>query len=253
MARINIDDQFWVEVMPLVASLGNQDLALGQALRFFRLAQEKHKHGKLVSEEDFSRAGFSESLIGVFADRVDGGIQAIGAQKHFGWLAKRVEAGRKGGSTPKQIEAKQSKPKQPEASPSYSPSYSSSPSSSPSPLKEASNSANSTKAGIAAYCERYKLRWGLNPPIQGKDTGIMKRLVKSFSPDKLSLYLDAYFQMPDAGIVKAKHPLNFFEMKMNEVVVFAESGQFTTTTQARQADNMATNHLLMEKLKREGK
>lgn len=129
MARINIDDQFWVEIMPVVAALGDADRAVGQVVRFFKLAQEKHKNGKLVSEEDFARGKFHESLIGPFADRVDGGIQAVGAQKHFGWLAKRVEAGRLGG---KQTQANASKTEQPEASPSYSPSYSPSESGSPS-------------------------------------------------------------------------------------------------------------------------
>lgn len=109
--------------MPLIAVLGDPDRAIGQAVRFFRMAQDKHKNGKLITEDEFERSGFSESLIGIFADRVNGGIQAVGAQKHFGWLTKRVEAGRAGG---KQTQANASKAKQPEASPSpsYSPSLS---------------------------------------------------------------------------------------------------------------------------------
>ncbi len=83
--------------MPISAALGNQDLAIGQSLRFLKLAQEKYKNGKLITEEEFIRYGFSESIIGVFAERIDGGIQAVGAEKHFGWLSRRAEAGRSGG------------------------------------------------------------------------------------------------------------------------------------------------------------
>lgn len=110
MARINIDDQFWIDALSVVAAIGDQDKALGQALRFFKMAQEKHKSGKLISEEEFQRAGFSEALIGPFAERVAGGFQAVGAQKHFGWLTQKAKAGRKGGRS--KTEAKTSKLKQ---------------------------------------------------------------------------------------------------------------------------------------------
>ncbi len=251
MARINIDDQFWLELMGVVAQLGDQDKAIGQAVRFFRMAQDKHKHGKLITEEEFKRAGFSEALIGTFADRVDGGIRAIGAQKHFGWLTSRVEAGRKGGqaksSKPKQTQAKPSKAKQPEASYSSSSSFSSSPSHL---VPTEPTAGGAAKDFIAAYCERFKSRWGNNPPIQPKDAGIAGRLAKGLSREKQDLYLDAYFSMPDAWLVKAKHPINLFETKLNEISVFAQSGQFHTQRQVRDADNSATNAMLLAKVER---
>lgn len=80
----------------------------------------------------------------------------------------------------------------------------------------------------------------------------MGRVAKGMSPDRLVFLLDAYFSMPDAGVVKAKHPINFFELKMNEVVVFADSGKFTTNKEAQQADGLATNVQLLKKI-REGK
>lgn len=125
MARINIEDSFWIEALELVERMGDRDRAIGQALRFFKLAQDRHKEGRLILEDEFKSKGFSEHLIGVFAERVEGGIQAIGARKHFGWLKDRVEAGRKGGeSKRKQNEANESKPEQMEASSSCSPSCS---------------------------------------------------------------------------------------------------------------------------------
>lgn len=105
---------------------------------------------------------------------------------------------------------------------------------------------------VAAYCDRFKARWGISPPIQGKDAGIAKRLAKTLSLDRYQWLLDAYFSMPDAWLVKQKHPLNLFESKLTEVAVFADSGRFTTARQVREADNMATTMQLLNDVK-EGK
>lgn len=119
--------------------------------------------------------------------------------------------------------------------------------------KKVPSEPTKANAFVRMYCDAFKTRWGDNPQILGKDAGIAKRLAKDLSEDRFAYLLDAYFQMPDAWLVKTKHPLGAFETKLNEIVIFAEQGNFTTTQQARQADNMASNHLLMEKLKREGK
>jgi hypothetical protein len=103
---------------------------------------------------------------------------------------------------------------------------------------------------VRAYCDRFKLRWGENPQILGKDAGIAKRLAKDLGQDRFEFLLDAFFQMPDAWLVKVKHPLAAFETKLNEVVVFAESGQFHTQRQAREADSSATNAMLLAKIDR---
>lgn len=105
-------------------------------------------------------------------------------------------------------------------------------------------------AFIVRYCENFKFRYGSNPVIKGKESGIAKRLAKDLSEEKISLYLDAYFQMPDAYVVKAKHPLSLLETKFNEVTVFAHSGNFMTNKQAQQADDSASNMLLLEKVRR---
>lgn len=105
---------------------------------------------------------------------------------------------------------------------------------------EDENSSNSKpQAFIAGYCERFKAKYGNNPEIIGKDAGIAVRVVKGWGSEKIELYLDAFFSLPDAWLVKAKHPLSAFETKLNEIVVFAKSGKFTTMKQAQQADSSA--------------
>lgn len=97
MARLNIEDQFFLEIGTIARKFGNDDEAIGNAIRFFRYAQEKHKLGLFVPEEDFAALGFSEALFPLFAKRTDQGIECAGAKKYFGWLAQKIEAGRNGG------------------------------------------------------------------------------------------------------------------------------------------------------------
>ena len=97
MARINIDNEFWENVSLITGKLGCRFLASGQALQFLMMAQSRYKSGGVITEEQWKIHGFHESLIGIFAERVPGGFQAIGAEKQFGWLRKCVEAGREGG------------------------------------------------------------------------------------------------------------------------------------------------------------
>ncbi len=147
MPRLNIEDQFWKEISGLVAKMGDEDKAIGQVIRFWSVAQEKYKQGRVVTKDEFIRKGFSEHLIGSeFVVECEGGFRAVGDNKHFAWLLKRVLAGSKGGKSkskkktknlkqnsdppkindlaPKQTEANDNKGEQTESSPSFSPSTS---------------------------------------------------------------------------------------------------------------------------------
>lgn len=198
MARINLEDQFWLEITGVALAMGNQDLAVGNAVRFFRYAQEKAKYGKFLTEEEFKSHGFSEALFPSFAVRTDGGIQAAGYEKHFGWLALRVEAGRKGGSKPKQTKAKPSKTskgKQTEPSPSPSPSYSYSPSSGltnapaePSPPTDLVLNSEIWKAYSDAYFVRYKTEPVRNAKVNAQVSQLAKRLGAE-APDVARFYV----------------------------------------------------------------
>lgn len=132
MARINIEDQFWIEVTAVTKRLnGDENRAIGESIRLFRIAQQRAKKKQIVSDNDWRIGEFSNALIGVFATKIEGGYEVAGAKKHFGWLETRVEAGRKGGEKSgesrrneinKLGEAKRSKLEQAEPSPSFSPS-----------------------------------------------------------------------------------------------------------------------------------
>lgn len=264
MARINIEDQFWKDIIEVAARMGDSDRAVGQALKLIQLGQERFKAGRPISVAEFD-AKFSRDLIPEFA-RIDGDrVIVAGAGKHFAWLRKKSEAGKIGGSskspkktknlkqnrnTPKQNRSKtETEPKLTEASPSLS----SSPSCSSSPSISVSNTTR-TKAGafIAGYKHRVFERWKFKPNVEGKDAGICKRVAERLSFEEIELYLDAFFRMPDAELVKKKHAIYLFELKINEIGAFAHTGNFTTNRQAMQADDMASNALLLQQV-REGK
>lgn len=109
-----------------------------------------------------------------------------------------------------------------------------------------------SKAFIQKYCDLWALthREGF-PPITGQDAGVAKRLMKTLTVDDAHIYLEAYFSMPDAWLVKSKHPLPIFETRLKEVAVYARSGAFTTKRQASQQDDMASNFLLLQKVRQE--
>ncbi|CAB4152786.1 hypothetical protein UFOVP610_28 [uncultured Caudovirales phage] len=116
-------------------------------------------------------------------------------------------------------------------------------------LKENQESTIKANAFIAAYYDLFLFRYGVKPEFSGKDFGIAKRLSKTLSEEKAKDLLQAYFNMPDGMVNKAKHPLNLFELKMSEVVVFAGSGQFTTHKQAQMNDEMASNMILLQQVR----
>lgn len=242
MARINIEDKFWLEIVPLAIALGDQDRAVGMAVRFFRVAQESHKAGKLISEAEFSRS-FHESMIGAFAERVDGGVRAMGAEKHFGWLAKRVEAGRKGGSKRKQTKANESKTRkgkqtQPSPSPSPSSSFSSSDSDSSSfknTLRPAV--AVAEKTPVVHYCDEYKARYGHSPVIGGKQAGLINTFAKNH-PSRWRDLICGYLQLPDPWLAQRSHPVESLDQKVNEIERFLKTGKVVTRKVAEHLEEL---------------
>lgn len=131
MARINIEDQFWTEISAVAAKIGNQDLAIGSALRLFKLAQERTKQGRSISKEDWEMNEFPDALIPIFAQKKsDGSYEVRGAKKHFGWLQKCVESGKFGGKKSRRRAHEQNQPLSQRVSKGFQPSSSFSSSSS---------------------------------------------------------------------------------------------------------------------------
>lgn len=245
MARINVEEAFWTDVLPLAAKLGDPDRAVGNVLRFWKLAQEKHKAGKLITEAEFEALGFAPELIPTFAVRVEGGIQAKGAEKHFSWLRRRVEAGKRGGSKPKQKKANGSKGKHPEASPSPSFSYSqdkeekqnkesaivaqSAPPQSPAVRQSKFSEGTRAKmlAFLNAYADGYKRKYGGNPEglRQKAVIGKVGHWIEAVSAERAVNLIQVYLQIDYRPINESYHDLWQFFRHLNRIGVFLDSGK----------------------------
>lgn len=267
MARINIEDDFWVDVAEVAAKIGDQDVAIGMSLRFFRYAQEKHKCGRLLNEQEFAEK-FNEALIPTFAKRTPSGIQAVGAEKHFGWLEQKVRAGAAGGrksaQRPRnargQLVAKsklnQATTKHSQASSSSS--SSSSDSSSPSSLVTEAPSAPAEQgnkflnAAIwEAYSTAYFLRYRTEPVRNGKVNTQIAQLAKRLGSEA-----------PEVIRFFVSHNRSYYVQKLHEVGIClsdAESlrtqwatGRTVTQRESVQADNHGATASQLQRI-REGK
>lgn len=292
MARINIEECWWTDPRrsKLIKILGTEEMADAVAIKAWRLAQEHWKHNRRrVPFHIFQVLEKADALLesGLAVKEEDGSFVYVrGSSDYLDWVREKREQasdagkksaeirkkkngtaqppGGKGSKKPKKSERKpnddgtESNGTEPSDSGSISVSVSSSDSSSAE--KEEFTNVNSqltaekSKAQffIAGYCERFRKKYGSNPEIQGKDAGIAGRVSKGLSEEKINLYLDGYFSLPDAWLSKTKHPISAFETKLNEVVVFVMTGKFITNRQVQQADDMATNMALLHKERNKG-
>lgn len=273
MARINIEECWWSDPrrMHLVLKVGFQ--ADAAAVNMWRLAQEFWARGREnIPIDTFQQLQFAnellESNLAVVRER---SVYVRGSSQYLEWTAEKREQAREAGK--KSADARRKKTgtaqpirKKPERTPNDSrtlpndaePSDSGSGSGSGSnsgfgseKLHASEKSPAHTGALIGKYCELWKARYGSSPPITGKDTGIAKRVAKGIGQDRLTRYLNAFFTMPDSYLIKARHPLELFESKLKEIAAFSESGEFVTRRHANHLDDMASNMILLEKVRKE--
>jgi hypothetical protein len=253
MARINIEDKFWVDVGAVAAKMGDLDRAVGQALRLIRHAQEKHRDGEQITVADF-RTRFSDALIPEFA-QIDGEhVKVAGASKHFGWLEQKREAGRAGGKVsakrPRDSKGRLIKTKQ-EPSKSNQDIQADSPSETKQiqPYGSGSGSVSGSRDSVPTeraptgandaigfFYSTWERVHSAKPPRKGSNHGILARVVRENGIERTLYLLEAYFAMPDSWVKKTAHDLTVFASKLNEVAKFADSGQFVTMTAVRKAD-----------------
>ena len=113
------------------------------------------------------------------------------------------------------------------------------------PKKENVNKANEY---VKVYCELFKHKWETNPAIHGKQAGIIKKLSNEMSLEKFKELMVAFFSMPDSYLIKAKHPIELFITKLNEVTVWNDKRKYTTNVEARQKDSLANNAMLLHQI-----
>ena len=116
----------------------------------------------------------------------------------------------------------------------------------PSPPKK---KGTATSEAIAYYCDLWKMKYGVktSPSITGKEAGIIKRMVQSMHLERTKNFMDAYFAMPDAWLIKQAHPIALMETKKMEVHRFMQSGQHVSSRDSRNIERNSQNKTLFDK------
>ena len=100
MARLNIDDSFWIDprLKHLTKKLKCEFKAIGQCVALWRIAQEFYKKDEPFTLRAFEFSSLSKALIeSDFARCNNGIIEVSGSKEYFRWLRDRIESASSGG------------------------------------------------------------------------------------------------------------------------------------------------------------
>lgn len=92
---------------------------------------------------------------------------------------------------------------------------------------------------IATYCDAFKARYRVFPEMKGRPAGVAKRIVKALGNEKACALVETYLLMNE--FVGRNHDLVSFEMNINKVKVFHETGRTVNQTQARRLEQVDAN------------
>lgn len=263
MARINIEDTLWSDprFLRLCVKLGDEMRAVGAIVLAWKCAQRYYcPDRKPIPAAVFAEIQLPPELIECcLAERTENNdVRMRGAEEHFSWWFQRQEAGKKGGrpsnenrekAAAKREKATANRPlnDRKRVKPSSSSSFSSS-NSKKEDLSERPLSLRDAVAThiplveiavppepepkarppgqlfIATYMRAFREKYGVYPPITGKDRGIVKRLVDEQPIDRLLLWIQGYFQVRDEWFKTKCHDLATFEQNLAKVAAAVDSG-----------------------------
>lgn len=89
----------------------------------------------------------------------------------------------------------------------------------------ADNSKIDSGKVIASYCTAYQARYQARPEIDGKTIGLVKGLLKTHSPEKLSDLIQVYCQMNDPWFLKKCHDFSTFRENLTKVSAAMQTGK----------------------------
>lgn len=238
MARLNIEERFWMDtrLKALSSKLGSEFMAAGSLLFFWRLAQEQYKKGRLISESQFKLGGFPDALFDCeFAERTPEGIRAKGDKTNFKWIIDKINAGKRGGiisgksRSSKVKDLGEANAKQNEAEPKQNePSYLLSPISNLSNKKirtKGDGSTNRSADFIGIYVKAFQKRYpGSRPEISGKVLGQIKTFLKDRTFERSCDLIQAYFQMEDPWFLKKAHDFSTFLSNIQKIATSLDMG-----------------------------
>lgn len=218
-------------------------MAIGSLVEFWRLAQEYYVRGqKVVPHDIFKAFDIPEAIVNAgFAIVQEDGVHACGAKEQFAWIAKRKQAGRRGGiasGRSRQTKAKtipidkprsnrQANVKQ-DASKTNPLTLTHSLTLTQSPLIQGATALQSAPAHfknpVAIWCEEYTRTYGTLYEVMGRDGGMLKGFAKTRSEEKMRTLFSCYLAIKDPLYVAQRHPLSLFFRDLPKVVNASQTG-----------------------------
>ena len=114
--------------------------------------------------------------------------------------------------------------------------------------KPSSTGDAKASALVAHYCDEFKFKYSVNPSISRSDAGVLKKLFQDMGLERAKDLIRAYFEIPEPYIVKSKHPIKLLSYKINEVLVYAETGKFISTAQVRSIEKAQKTQNLFDEI-----
>jgi hypothetical protein len=103
-----------------------------------------------------------------------------------------------------------------------------------------------TREIIGSYCHAYKTRYGSNPVITGKSSGIIKRIVKDVGIDKTKRLIESYLRMDDEWFGTRNHDLPTLEANLSKIANFSETGKIISRSSVRSQERRSANKAAVE-------
>lgn len=246
--RVGVDDSIYVDVRftALTEILGNKERALGMLVRLWMCGVKYWADDRsLIPKDVFALGGFEPCAKALLATECEDGFYVKGAKDQFEWAYKLRSGNRAGGL--KSAEARKEKygsaqPKSPRSplevdfdNPRSPPEVKAShpnaitiTSTTTNPITKINTKKNNTGQSpdtavvgvrdfVSSYCEAFKKRYTTNPIVDGRSSGIAKRIVKSLGLPKAKALVESYLTMNDQWFITKGHDLQTFEGSLNKI------------------------------------
>lgn len=105
---------------------------------------------------------------------------------------------------------------------------------------------------VGVYCEEWKLRYGINPPLRAQDTKQLKSVGETNGLERTSDLLRAYLGMNEAWMLQKRHDLATFFSNMTAVAQFMENGRTLTRADLRVVESGSNLQNTLRKIREEG-
>lgn len=226
MARVNVDDASLLDPrLDMLSNIvGDRDKAIGMLVRLWRLGTKYWADRRgLIPKKILISSGLQPCIEAEYvSESTDGFFYCHGAKERFEWYyqvcSKNKQNGQIRHDKAQGCDGGDSVLSQSRPVPSPVPDIVLNTKKNTKSSKKPSDSGGAVVSEfISCYCESFKKRYTTNPVIDGKSTGIAKRLIKSIGLSRAKTLVQSYLTMNDQWFITKAHDLQTFEGSLNKI------------------------------------